>query len=26
VFAALVITRLLFGIYPGNRHIESLSI
>ncbi|MBW2286503.1 MAG: protein translocase subunit SecD [Deltaproteobacteria bacterium] len=26
VFAALVITRLLFEIYPGNRHIESLSI
>ncbi len=26
VFAALVITRLMFAIYPGNRHIESLSI
>jgi preprotein translocase subunit SecD len=26
VFAALVITRLLFDIYPGNRHVESLSI
>ena len=26
VFAALVITRLLFEIYPGNRHVESLSI
>jgi preprotein translocase subunit SecD len=26
VFAALVITRLMFAIYPGNRHVESLSI
>ncbi|MCH8084534.1 MAG: protein translocase subunit SecD [Myxococcales bacterium] len=26
VFAALVITRLMFAIYPGDRHIESLSI
>jgi preprotein translocase subunit SecD len=26
VFAALVITRLLFDIYPGNRHVDSLSI
>jgi preprotein translocase subunit SecD len=26
VFAALVITRSLFMLYPGNRHIEALSI
>jgi preprotein translocase subunit SecD len=26
VFAALVITRLMFAIYPGDRHVESLSI
>lgn len=26
VFAALVITRLLFQIYPGNRHVSTLSI
>ena len=26
VFAALVVTRLLFAVYPGNRHVESLSI
>jgi len=26
VFAALVITRLFFDLYPGTRHIESLSI
>ena len=26
VFAALVITRLFFDLYPGHRHIESLSI
>ncbi len=26
VFAALVVSRLLFEIYPGNRHLESLSI
>ncbi len=26
VFTALVITRLLFSIYPGDRHVESLSI
>jgi preprotein translocase subunit SecD len=26
VFAALVVTRLLFSYYPGNRHIDSLSI
>jgi preprotein translocase subunit SecD len=26
VFAALVITRLMFQIYPGMRHVESLSI
>jgi preprotein translocase subunit SecD len=26
VFAALVITRILFAIYPGNRHTEALSI
>ncbi len=26
VFSALVITRLLFQIYPGTRHVESLSI
>jgi len=26
VFAALVITRLMFLVYPGNRHVESLSI
>ena len=26
VFAALVITRLFFAIYPGNRHLEALSI
>jgi protein-export membrane protein SecD len=26
VFAALVITRLLFAIHPGNRHVDSLSI
>lgn len=26
VFAALVITRLLFQLYPGNRNVESLSI
>jgi len=26
VFAALVVTRLLFSTYPGDRHVESLSI
>ena len=26
VFAALVITRLMFAVYPGNRHLETLSI
>jgi len=26
VFAALVITRLMYAVYPGNRHVESLSI
>jgi preprotein translocase subunit SecD len=26
VFAALVITRLLFQLYPGNRNVSSLSI
>jgi preprotein translocase subunit SecD len=26
VFAALVITRLIFQIYPGHRHVESVSI
>jgi len=26
VFAALVVTRLLFDIYPGGRHIDRLSI
>jgi preprotein translocase subunit SecD len=26
VFAALVITRLMFAIFPGERHVESLSI
>ncbi len=26
VFAALVVSRLLFEIYPGNRHLETLSI
>ncbi|MGE4607940.1 MAG: protein translocase subunit SecD, partial [Myxococcota bacterium] len=26
VFAALVVSRVLFEIYPGNRHIETLSI
>jgi len=26
VFAALVITRLMFQVYPGTRHVESLSI
>ncbi len=26
VFAALVITRVLFAIFPGTRHVESLSI
>jgi preprotein translocase subunit SecD len=26
VFAALVVTRLMFSFYPGNRHAESLSI
>jgi len=26
VFAALVITRLMFAVYPGDRHVESLSI
>ncbi len=26
VFAALVLTRLLFALYPGTRHVESLSI
>jgi preprotein translocase subunit SecD len=26
VFAALVITRLMFAIFPGDRHVESLSI
>jgi preprotein translocase subunit SecD len=26
VFAALVITRLMFAVYPGTRHVESLSI
>ena len=26
VFAALVITRLMFAVYPGDRHIETLSI
>ena len=26
VFAALVITRLAFAVYPGTRHVEQLSI
>ena len=26
VFAALVITRFMFAVYPGNRHVETLSI
>ena len=26
VFSALVFTRLLFALYPGTRHVESLSI
>jgi preprotein translocase subunit SecD len=26
VFAALVVTRLLFDLYPGDRHVETLSI
>ena len=26
VFAAMVITRLLFEVYPGTRQVESLSI
>jgi len=26
VFAALIITRLMFAIFPGERHVESLSI
>ena len=26
VFAALVITRLLFDLYPGDRPVETLSI
>jgi preprotein translocase subunit SecD len=26
VFSALVITRLMFAIHPGNRHVETLSI
>jgi len=26
VFSALVVTRLLFALYPGTRHVESLSI
>jgi preprotein translocase subunit SecD len=26
VFAALVITRLMFAVFPGDRHVESLSI
>ena len=26
VFAALVFTRMLFAVYPGSRHVESLSI
>jgi preprotein translocase subunit SecD len=26
VFAALVVTRLMFAIYPGDRHVETLSI
>ena len=26
VFAALVLTRLMFAVYPGTRHVESLSI
>jgi preprotein translocase subunit SecD len=26
VFAALVITRLMFAVFPGERHVESLSI
>ena len=26
VFAALAITRLLFDLYPGDRHVETLSI
>ena len=26
VFSALVITRFMFAIYPGNRHVETLSI
>ena len=26
VFAALVVSRLLFEIYPGNRRLETLSI
>ena len=26
VFAALVLTRLMFSLYPGNRNVESMSI
>lgn len=26
VFAALVLTRLMFALYPGTRQVESLSI
>ena len=26
VFAALIITRLMFAVFPGDRHVESLSI
>ena len=26
VFAALAITRVLFDVYPGNRHVETLSV
>ncbi|MFQ5417138.1 MAG: protein translocase subunit SecD, partial [Myxococcota bacterium] len=26
VFAALIITRLMYAVYPGSRHVESLSI
>jgi hypothetical protein len=26
VFAAMVITRVLYDLYPGNRPVESLSI
>jgi preprotein translocase subunit SecD len=26
VFAALALTRVLFDLYPGDRHVETLSI